>query len=63
MRKSYAFRTFGSSNCVSITPAGKLPDPDSTHDFFYGVKKIYQTVAEFAEGFRLYRRKENKLSG
>ena len=24
-------------------------------------KKIYQTVAEFAEGFRLYRRKENKL--
>jgi hypothetical protein len=25
-------------------------------------KKIYRTVAEFAEGFRLYRWKENKHS-
>jgi hypothetical protein len=30
--------------------------------FFPQAKKIYQTVAEFAEGFRLYQRTEDTLS-
>jgi hypothetical protein len=29
---------------------------------FFPRQKYYQTVAEFAEGFRLYRWKENKHS-
>jgi len=35
-------------------------DPSMDSAFSSQAKKIYQTVAEFAAGFRLYRRKENQ---
>jgi len=34
MRKSYGFRTYRVLELALYHTAGKLPEPDSTHDFF-----------------------------
>ena len=34
MRKSYGFRTFGCVGLALYHSVGKLPEPESTHDFF-----------------------------
>ncbi len=34
MRKSYGFRTFRTLELALYHSLGKLPEPDSTHDFF-----------------------------
>ena len=34
MRKSYGFRTFGVLELPLYNALGKLPEPESTHDFF-----------------------------
>ena len=34
MRKSYGFRTFGVLEMTLYHSLGKLPEPESTHDFF-----------------------------
>src|SRR5204862_5663073 len=37
MRKSYGFRTYRVLELALYHSLGKLPEPDSTHDFFCGV--------------------------
>ena len=34
MRKSYGFRTFRCLELALYHPLGKLPEPESTHEFF-----------------------------
>ena len=34
MRKSYGFRTYGVPELALYHSPGKLPEPESTHDFF-----------------------------
>ena len=36
MRKSYGFRTFRCLELALYHSLGKLPEPESTHEFFWG---------------------------
>jgi hypothetical protein len=51
MRKSYGFRTFRCLELALYHSLGKLPEPESTHEFFW--RALFQQLVDGAHRFRV----------